>query len=87
MKADFKPGDRVEFCGIEAIVVANHGSSGTVEVPGEGRVSWYWEFDGEPVRHAQTSGGVCRKCNGWTTYARQNSKSGLCLKCETEGKR
>jgi hypothetical protein len=92
--SNFKPGDRVDFCGIEAIVIANFGSSGTVEIPGEGRMSWYWEFDGEPVRlveetpakHVQTSGGICRKCSGFTTYTRQNSESGLCMKCETEGK-
>jgi hypothetical protein len=93
MKTDFKPGDRVEFCGIQAVVIANHGSTGTVEIPGEGRMSWYWEFDGaqvtlveepEPHVHVQTSGGVCRKCQGWTTYNRQNSASGLCMKCETE---
>jgi hypothetical protein len=88
----FKPGDRVEFCGEEAVVIANHGRSGTVEIPGEGRMSWYWHFDGadvtlvEPRKHVQESGGVCRKCGGWTTYTRQDSESGLCMKCETEGK-
>jgi len=46
---NFKPGDRVEFCGIEAVVIANHGSMGTVEIPGEGRMRWYWVFQGEPV--------------------------------------
>jgi hypothetical protein len=45
----FKPGDRVEFCGIEAVVIANHGSMGTVEIPGEGRMTWYWIFQGEAV--------------------------------------
>lgn len=50
MKTDFKPGDRVEFCGIEAIVVANYGRSGIVEIPGEGRCAWHWVFQGEPVR-------------------------------------
>jgi hypothetical protein len=48
----FKPGDRVSFCGDEAVVVENHGTSGTVEV-GTGRIrermTWYWEFQGEPV--------------------------------------
>lgn len=50
MRTDFKPGDKVEFCGERAVVVANYGSSGLVEIPGEGRCHWYWEFQGEPVR-------------------------------------
>lgn len=33
-------------------------------------------------KHQQTSGGVCRKCGAFTTYARQNSELGLCMKCE-----
>jgi hypothetical protein len=37
----------------------------------------------EPQKHVQTSGGVCRGCDGWTTYTRQNSAKGLCTKCET----
>lgn len=48
--SNFKPGDKVEFCGIEAVVVANYGSSGVVDIPGEGRCAWYWMFQGEPVR-------------------------------------
>ena len=55
MTTNFKPGDRVEYCGEEAIVIANYGSSGTVEIPGEGRMSWYWFFDGEPVRLKESS--------------------------------
>jgi hypothetical protein len=51
---NFKPGDRVEYCGIEAVVIANHGSTGTVEIPGEGRMTWYWVFQGEPVRLKET---------------------------------
>lgn len=47
---DFKPGDKVEFCGIEGTVVENYGSSGLVDVPGDGRVAWYWVFQGTPVR-------------------------------------
>lgn len=50
MSSDFKPGDTVEYCGEQATVLANYGTSGTVEIPGEGRMSWYWVFDGEPVR-------------------------------------
>jgi hypothetical protein len=46
---DFKPGDRVEYCGDEAVVIANHGSTGTVEIPGEGRMTWYWNFQGTAV--------------------------------------
>ncbi len=38
-----------------------------------------------PRKHVQTSGGVCRGCSGWTTYTRQNSEKGLCMKCEGEG--
>jgi len=48
-KTNFKPGDKVEFCGIKAKVIANHGSSGIVEVPGEGQMTWHWVFDGTPV--------------------------------------
>lgn len=33
----------------------------------------------------QKSGGVCKKCGGFTTYTRQNTH-GLCLKCELEAK-
>jgi hypothetical protein len=53
----FKPGDRVSFCGDEAVVVENHGTSGIVEV-GTGRIkermTWYWEFQGEPVIPVRT---------------------------------
>jgi hypothetical protein len=49
MKTNFKPGDRVEFCGIKAKVVSNHGESGIVEVPGEGQMTWRWIFEGTPV--------------------------------------
>lgn len=34
----------------------------------------------------QTSGGRCRKCKSFTTYARQDSAAGLCMKCELEAK-
>lgn len=50
MNADFKPGDVVEYCGEQATVIANYGTSGTVEITGQGRMSWYWSFDGEPVK-------------------------------------
>jgi hypothetical protein len=40
----------------------------------------------EPRKHVQTSGGVCRSCGGWTTYTRQNSVKGLCMKCEGDQK-
>jgi hypothetical protein len=45
----FKPGDKVTFCGETAIVVSNYGDSGTVEIPGQGRMNWYWKFQGERV--------------------------------------
>lgn len=43
------------------------------------------ELEPEPnvPKHKQESGGRCRKCGGFTTYARQNSPSGLCLGCES----
>lgn len=43
------------------------------------------ELEPEPnvPKHKQESGGRCRKCGGFTTYARQNSASGLCFACET----
>lgn len=48
----FNPGDRVSYCGETAVVIENHGDSGTVEI-GTGHVKergkWYWEFQGEPV--------------------------------------
>src|SRR5271154_2567127 len=50
MKTDFKPGDKVEFCGIKAKVVSNYGSSGIVEVSGEGRMTWRWIFEGAKVK-------------------------------------
>lgn len=45
----FKSGDRVSFCGEEATVVSNYGDSGTVEIDGQGRMNWYWKFQGERV--------------------------------------
>lgn len=33
--------------------------------------------------HRQRSGGICRKCGGFTTYKRQNTH-GLCMRCEVE---
>ena len=46
---DFKPGDRVSFCGEEATVVENWGTDGYVEDDAGNRMRWYWEFQGEPV--------------------------------------
>ena len=45
----FEPGDRVSFCGEEATVVMNFGTQGVVEIPGEGKCTWYWTFQGERV--------------------------------------
>lgn len=45
----FKPGDVVEYCGEEAVVVENFGSSGVVRLVPEGRMTWYWVFQGTPV--------------------------------------
>jgi hypothetical protein len=45
----FKPGDKVSFCGETATVVSNFGDSGEVEIPGEGKMRWYWQFQGERV--------------------------------------
>lgn len=36
----------------------------------------------EKVSQPTKGGGVCRVCGGPTTYARQNSASGKCFKCE-----
>ena len=49
MNTNFKPGDRVEFCGEEAVVVMNYGSQGVVEIPGTGKCVWHWMFQGTPV--------------------------------------
>lgn len=47
---NFQPGDRVEFCGEEAVVVMNYGSQGVVELAGNGgKCVWHWMFQGTPV--------------------------------------
>jgi hypothetical protein len=46
----FKPGDRVSYCGEEAVVVENYGDSGLVEIPGGGCMRWYWRFEGKAVK-------------------------------------
>jgi len=56
MKTNFKPGDKVEFCGIKAKVIANYGDSGIVEISGEGRMTWRWVFEGEAVKLAKVKG-------------------------------
>lgn len=45
----FQPGDVVEYCGEEAVVIENFGSSGAVRLVPEGRMTWYWAFQGVPV--------------------------------------
>lgn len=45
----FRAGDVVEYCGEQATVIANYGTSGVVEIEGQGRMSWYWKFDGADV--------------------------------------
>lgn len=47
---EFKPGDRVSYCGDEATVVANWGGEGTVRDDAGNQMRWYWMFQGEPVR-------------------------------------
>lgn len=49
----FEVGELVEFAGIEATVVSNEGTTGWVDVPGDGRVKWYWNFDGTPTRRVR----------------------------------
>lgn len=49
MKTDFKPGDKIEYCGIQATVVTNYGESGVVDVPGEGMMTWRWSSHGAEV--------------------------------------
>jgi len=56
MVRDFKRGDTVEFCGIRATVVENYGRSGIVEVPGEGRMVWWWHFGGTDVTLVESEG-------------------------------
>lgn len=51
------PGSVVEFAGIRATVVADRGGTGrslTVDVEGEGRMDWYWHFDGETCQVVST---------------------------------
>ena len=47
---DRKPlpaGTVIEFCGEKAVVAVDYGGNSlVVEVPGEGRMTWYWKFDG-----------------------------------------
>jgi len=45
----FKIGDRVQFCGEQAVVVENFGSQGYVKTSDGQQVRWYWDFEGEPV--------------------------------------
>jgi hypothetical protein len=50
----FHPGEWVEFCGERAIVVKDYGHCGIVEIPGEGQMTWYWDFQGELVKRGTT---------------------------------
>lgn len=51
--ADFKPRDKVEFCGDHATVISNLGSGGYVDL-GEGQhCYWYWIFEGTPVTRVE----------------------------------
>jgi hypothetical protein len=44
-------GTQIEYCGIRATVVRdNGGASVQVEVAGEGRMSWWWKFQGEECK-------------------------------------
>jgi hypothetical protein len=49
----FEVGELVEFAGIEGTVVSNDGDSGVVDIPGDGRVKWYWNFDGTSTRRVR----------------------------------
>jgi hypothetical protein len=49
----FTPGERIEFCDEHYLVVANHGTSGTVRELGTNgqRISpFYWSFQGAECR-------------------------------------
>ena len=48
-RPQFLPGDRVEYCGDEATVVDNFGSSGDVRDDAGNTMQWYWEFQGTRV--------------------------------------
>lgn len=52
----FKPGETIDFCGDEYVVVANHGNSGTVREAGkDGQLisPFYWSFQDVDCRRVE----------------------------------
>jgi hypothetical protein len=47
--SDFEPGDIVEFCGEEGVVVRNYGHDGKVR-QGSDIMTWKWIFEGIKVK-------------------------------------
>lgn len=54
------------------------------------RAEWYKTYSSqmfkeeeEKPKEVPTSGGICKKCGGTTTYTRQDTH-GMCMKCEIE---
>ena len=58
--APFAAGERVQYCGYTATVVADHGSSGIVDVDGEGRMTWHWKAYGDFVGRIHNDSGEPR---------------------------
>jgi hypothetical protein len=53
----FAPGETIDFCDDQYVVVANHGNSGTVREAREGgrQISpFYWSFEGADCRRVET---------------------------------
>lgn len=52
----FTPGETIDFCDDQYVVVANHGNSGTVREAGEGgqQISpFYWTFEGADCQRVE----------------------------------
>lgn len=53
----FTPGETIEFCDDQYVVISNHGRSGTVREVGKGgkQISpFYWTFEGTDCRRVES---------------------------------
>lgn len=52
-------GSQIDYCDIRASIIRDDGGSSVeVEIPGEGRMSWYWKFQGEECKIIQPNAEV-----------------------------
>jgi len=52
-------GSQIEYCDIRASIIRDDGGSSVeVEIPGEGRMSWYWQFQGDECKIIQPNASV-----------------------------